>query len=396
MPHEIFDSQKQRIPILVWGTDIEEETIIQAVTLANLPIAYHHIALMPDAHVGFGMPIGGIVATQEHIIPNAVGVDIGCGMRFVPLKLREEQVRAKTKEIARHVAQTVPVGFNWFKQRQKEIADLEMRWKRSTILQQYITEPELQKAGKQIGTLGSGNHFVELQKDDQAQMYLMVHSGSRNLGKTSADKFNRLAKKFIKESRGEEFRDLAYLPGESPHGQAYIAVMDYCLDFAKSNRKLMLNNILGRLKTIFGKDVQAGNDHDVHHNYARQEEHYGAMVWVHRKGATSAQTGEVGIIPGSMGAPSYIVEGKGNPASFCSCSHGSGRVMSRKEAHRRFDEKDLVKSLGKYDVYLHHRKRHKVVDEGPYAYKNIEDVINHQQDLIDIKLKLYPVMNWKG
>lgn len=393
---EIYDTKKQKIPIKIWTKDYDDITIKQALDLANLPFAHSHIALMPDTHAGYGMPVGGVLATQGYIIPNAVGVDIGCGMRYVPLSVDEKDVRKRLDRILHSISRSVPTGFHWFRERQDAIRSLEKKWKASSTLKKYISEADMKKASLQIGTLGGGNHFIEIQKDDDGRAYIMIHSGSRNLGKQSADKFNHMAINELTR-KGEKFvRDLAYLDVNSEYGKAYIEVMRFCMDFARANRNLMMDNILKDLKYEFEKDVQDGDQYDIHHNYASLEEHFGKKVWIHRKGATAAFKDQLGIIPGSMGTPSYIVKGKGNEESFSSCSHGSGRVMSRTEAFKRFKVEDLDESLKKHRVVLHHKNKRKIIDEGPYAYKNIEDVIKNQKDLIDVVIKLYPIGNLKG
>jgi tRNA-splicing ligase RtcB len=351
---------------------------------------------MPDTHAGYGMPVGGVLATDGYIIPNAVGVDIGCGMRFVPLSVDEEDVRKRLDKILHSISRSIPMGFHWFREKQDRFSDLEKVWQASSVLKQYISEGEIKKAGLQLGTLGGGNHFIEIQKDDEGRAHIMIHSGSRNLGKTSAEKFHNIA--FFKlKKEGESFvKDLAYLDINSEEGKAYIEVMQFCMDFAKLNREAMTDSVLRNLKYEFGKDVQNGDQYDIHHNYASLEEHLGKKVWVHRKGATAAFEKQLGIIPGSMGTPSYIVQGKGNEDSFKSCSHGSGRTMSRTAAFNKFNIEDLDKSLQKHKVVLYHKNKAKIIDEGPYAYKNIEDVIDNQKDLIDVVTKLYPIGNLKG
>ncbi|MCW8966738.1 MAG: RtcB family protein [Candidatus Pacearchaeota archaeon] len=385
----------EKIPIKIWTDYVEESAMEQAKHLANFPFAFHHVAVMPDVHTGFGMPIGGVLATERVVVPNAVGVDIGCGMCAVrtPLNIKDLS-RDLLKKIMGNVRQNIPVGFKKHK-----------KSKKSLILKKdlKVVSQELKVAEKQIGTLGGGNHFIEFQKDEVGNVWIMVHSGSRNIGYKVANYYNDLAKKLNKdyEVKIPESWDLDYLFIDSKEGQAYLDEMQYCVDFALENRKMIIEVVVGIvvevcnrfdlkiLKKEFGKMI------NVAHNYARVEKHFGKRIVVHRKGATSAKKGELGIIPGSQGSFSYIVKGKGNPESFNSCSHGAGRKMSRKGAQENLDLEEEKRKLEEKGI-LHGIRSKRDLDEASGAYKDINEVMKNQKDLIEIVERLEPVGVVKG
>ncbi len=370
----------ERVPIKVWAESIEEGAIQQARNLANLPSVYKWVALMPDCHIGYGMPIGGVLATTDLIIPNAVGVDIGCGMAAVSFGVDPPGVD-DLKQIMGEVRKAVPVGFSHHQEGQDwtgfdNAPDL-------PIIQQ-----ELQSARKQLGTLGGGNHFIEFQVDDAGYFGVMLHSGSRNSGLKVAKTYHDLARTMCERWHVElPDPELAFLSIDSREGQDYLSAMQYCLDFAQANRA----HILAAVLRIVG--LGAGADVNIHHNYAAIENHFGKNVWVHRKGATRARAGELGIIPGSMGTASYIVEGLGSPESFQSCSHGAGRRMGRKQAERTLD---LQVEQGRMAGIVHGLRNKGDLDEAPGAYKNIDAVIAEQSDLVRIVSKRTPLGNIKG
>jgi tRNA-splicing ligase RtcB (3'-phosphate/5'-hydroxy nucleic acid ligase) len=332
----------EKLPIKLWSSDIEQGALDQAKNLANFPFAFHHIALMPDCHQGFGMPIGGVMATREVIVPNAVGVDIGCGMCAVQTSLRDIDI-STLKTIMMGIRELIPLGFK------RHIKPQEEQW--MPVLDNPESMPivarEYHNATYQIGSLGGGNHFIEIQKGSDGQIWIMVHSGSRNIGKQVADYYNRLAVDLNEKWNSPVPRSvqLAYLPADSKEGQNYIREMQYCIDFAYANRRLMMKNIQEVFSRIFGGEFRAAPMINIAHNYASIEHHFGQQVMVHRKGATLATEDTVGIIPGSQGSRSYIVKGKGNADSFQSCSHGAGRVMGRKEAIRTLDLKEEIRKL---------------------------------------------------
>ncbi|EAX47490.1 protein of unknown function UPF0027 [Thermosinus carboxydivorans Nor1] len=374
-----------RIPIKCWTDDIEDECLKQANNLANLPFAFHHIALMPDCHSGYGMPIGGVLAAHNVVVPNAVGVDIGCGMVAVKTSAKEittEQI----KKILGKAREVIPVGFNHHKEPQASDVFKEAP---SHI---PIIRQELQSAKYQLGTLGGGNHVIEIQKGDDGFIWLMLHSGSRNLGKKVADYFNKKAVELNKKWRAEVPKewDLAFLPANTEEGQNYIEAMNFCLAFAYANRSKMMDRFIEIFYDITGHTPV--EQIDVHHNYAALEKHYGEKVWVHRKGAIRMRKGEIGIIPGSMGTPSYIVEGLGNPESFHSASHGAGRKMSRRKANEVITE-EMAQEAMKGIVFGRFNGKY---DECPQAYKDIDEVIANELDLIKPLVKLVPLGVMKG
>jgi tRNA-splicing ligase RtcB len=344
---------------------------------------------MPDAHLGFGMPIGGVMATRDVIIPNAVGVDIGCGMCAVKTSLKtieKESLLAILNEIKR----SVPVGFRHHKKKQSQ-----QRLPKPTV-QTPVVKKQYPSALNQIGTLGGGNHFIEIQQGSDGFVWLMVHSGSRNVGYQVANHYNKLAVR-LNQKKGAPIPKnwgLAFLPLDSELGQTYKAEMEYCVNFALANRRLMMDRIKNAVAAIFSETL-FGEMINIAHNYAALEKHFGQKVMVHRKGATQARAGQLGIIPGSQGAMSYIVKGLGNPESFESCSHGAGRKMGRKQAQRQLDLAKEQKKLDDMGV-IHSVYRKKDLDEAAGAYKEISVVMANQTDLVEIFVELRPLAVIKG
>jgi len=387
----IIDSE--RIPIKLWLDEIDANTLFQVKNLANLPFAFKHIALMPDAHSGYGMPIGGVMAADGVIVPNAVGVDIGCGMCAVKTDLNFTPTLQKYfSKIVDEIKERVPVGFKHHKRAQDEA----LMPKGYKVGGMEVVRSEYNSALRQLGTLGGGNHFIEIQKDKEDFVWIMIHSGSRNIGKQVADHYNKLAKKLNKQwnSPVPPKADLAYLPFTTEEAHRYFEEMNYCVDFALANRKLMLTRVQEIFSDYF-PNIKFGEIINIAHNYAKWEKHFGKEVVVHRKGATSAHKGELGIIPGSQGTKSYIVEGLGNPESFSSCSHGAGRIMGRNEAIRNLSFEEEVRKLNKKGV-LHSIRTHRDLDEAPSAYKNIQQVMLDQEDLVKIVTELSPLAVIKG
>ena len=384
----------ENIPIKMWLNDIEEGALTQAKNLANLPFAFKHISIMPDSHQGYGMPIGGILATKKVIIPNAVGVDIGCGMCAVKTPWKIDDIDTNTiKKIMGKIREEIPVGFSHhsIKQDSNLMPDLPMPIPK-ILLQEY------ESALKQIGTLGGGNHFIEIQKDNDNNIWIMIHSGSRNLGYKTARYYNELAiglngKWFAYVPKKWE---LAFLPIDSDEGKQYLQEMQYCVDFALANRKLMLNRVSNIFSNIIGwKKINLTQMINIAHNYATMENHFGTNVMIHRKGATSAREGQLGIIPGSQGTKSYIIKGKGNSDSFNSCSHGAGRTMSRTKARNTLNLEEEIKKMNSKGI-LHSIRSKKNLDEAPSAYKNIDIVMENQKDLVEIVVELTPLGVIKG
>jgi tRNA-splicing ligase RtcB len=356
---------------------------------------------MPDAHQGYGVSIGTVLATDKVVVPNAVGVDIGCGMCAVKTSLRAEQLDKETikrifggsKEYQGGIRSCVPVGFDH--QSKKQDSNL-MPPLPNTPVPYLIIEREYDSALKQIGTLGGGNHFIEIQKDTEGFVWIMIHSGSRNLGLKVADYYNQLAYDLNKRWYSNTYLpknpkdSLAFLPIESKEAKDYMLEMQYCVDFALANRKLMMDNILEVFKSVLFSYFATEPMINIAHNYAKWENHFGQNVIVHRKGATLAREGVIGIIPGSQGTKSYIVKGKGNKESFESCSHGAGRAMGRKEAERSLNLEEQIKIMDDQGI-IHGIRNNGNLDEAPGAYKNIDVVMNNQKDLVEILVELSPL-----
>ena len=366
-----------------WCSEPEAGALEQAMNIAQLPFAFGHVALMPDAHQGFGMPIGGVLATQGVVIPNAVGVDIGCGMLACQTAL-QAMTKDEIKKVMGLVRRAVPVGFDHRK------TPLEIN-KPPPKESAPIANQEYNSARYQVGTLGGGNHFIEIQRGSDGYIWFMIHSGSRNIGKKVCDYYNKLAKNLSGQRAvavpGQW--DLAYLPVESDEGVQYLQEMGYCQEFAYKNREVMADLIADAFAEVMHRfGVQ--KTINVHHNYARLERHFGADVWVHRKGAISAGKGEVGIIPGSQGSKSFITRGLGNPESFSSSSHGAGRRMGRKEAERTLSLRDEIKHMDDLGI-VHGIRGAGDLDEAAGAYKNIDVVMAEQADLAAIEVELTPL-----
>lgn len=379
----------EKFPIKMWLDNIETGALEQAKNLANLPFIFKHVAIMPDCHQGYGMPIGGVLATNGVIIPNAVGVDIGCGLCATKTTLRELSEET-LKKIMGIIRTRIPVGF----EHNKEAQNIYYMPTEEHPLG-IISKVEYNSSLYQIGTLGGGNHFIEIQKDQDEFIWIMIHSGSRNIGYKVAQHYNKLAQKLNEKwhVKVPKEHDLAFLPIEAREAKEYLTDMKYCVEFAYSNRKLMMDRICeiisGVTKCNFDSSV------NIAHNYAQFEEHFGKNVIVHRKGATLAREDAIGIIPGSQGSKSYIVKGKGNLDSFKSCSHGAGRRMSRKAAREKLnleEEKLKLDNLG----IIHAIRNISDLDEASSAYKDIDEVMKSQEDLVEILTELKPLAVIKG
>lgn len=395
---KVFSDNK--FPIKSWCQNIEDKAMEQANNLANLPFLFKHVALMPDCHMGYGMPIGGVIATNNVIIPNAVGVDIGCGMLVVRTSVRvEDFTNEKLKKIMGEIREEIPVGFNHRKENcdEEELPNFDDfdYGDVSSDIEKTVVYEERVSMKKQLGSLGGGNHFLEIQKGSDGFVYVMIHSGSRNLGKKVADHYNKIAvalnEKFYSSVPKEH--QLAFLPIDTQEARLYLAEMNYCVEFAKANRAKMMYDI----QLIFNKNNMYFTTYriDIAHNYACLENHFKKDVWVHRKGATRARLGELGVIPGSMGSASYIVEGLGNPESFCSCSHGAGRIMGRGEATRKLNLDEEIAKLDSLGI-IHGVRNVSDLDEATGAYKDISEVMKSQEDLVKIVIELKPLGVIKG
>jgi tRNA-splicing ligase RtcB (3'-phosphate/5'-hydroxy nucleic acid ligase) len=393
--HEIRDAHDEA-PIRTWlpPAEIEPAAMQQLRNAAAHPEVGPAVAVMPDCHVGFGVTIGCVFPTVDSVIPNAVGVDIGCGMCAVNTGVRLDRGRMDRsfwRNWMGQVQRDVPTGFGAHKSAQ-DLGELD-RPLRATSLQKLLAD----KARFQIGTLGGGNHFMEAQVDQDGMIWLMVHSGSRHTGLRIADFYNRTAISSTEQRDLPVGRDLASLRLDEQLGQDYLADMEWATDFALENRLRMIQAMVEgfadqvdrrKVKQAIG-DISVIN---IHHNFAHLEDHGGQSLMVHRKGATSAEAGQIGIIPGSMGTPSYIVRGKGNDLSFNSCSHGAGRLMSRKAARDAVTQSSFERSLrGTYSV-----PSMGYADEAPRAYKDIEIVISRQADLVEVLHELRPIITIKG
>lgn len=381
----------ERIPIKLWLNDIEDSALEQAKNLANFPFSFKHISLMPDCHTGFGMPIGGVLATIDVIIPNAVGVDIGCGMCAVKTSLSDIKINT-LKSLINKIKRVVPVGFKHHEA--KKSIDLMPAADKMPLM--GVVNQEFENARKQLGTLGGGNHFIEIQKGSDGFIWFMVHSGSRNIGFKVAGFYNKLAKSLNQKwhSPVPKKFDLAYLLLDTAEALDYILEMEYCINFARFSRKLMMKNIIQSAKNT-GLVFKTEPIINIAHNYAVKEKHFGTEVYLHRKGATSARKNEIGIIPGSQGTNSFITIGRGNPESFNSCSHGAGRVMGRRQAQRKLDLKKEIEALNLKKI-IHSIKSTRDLDEAPSAYKNINIVMQNQMDLIEPVVELSPLAVIKG
>ncbi|MBO4286933.1 MAG: RtcB family protein [Kiritimatiellae bacterium] len=399
-------------PVKSWCENCEEGAVRQAVNLAHHPALVRHVALMPDAHVGYGMPIGGVVAAKDAVIPAAVGVDIGCGMiaaetdipaeRFAEMPFRrafQEALKARIpvgEGVAHGAAQTWE-GFEEYAANNGMRSDL---W-----------PSKLDRMN--LGTLGGGNHFIELQKTTSldgtgdpaggSKVWLMIHSGSRNLGKRIEEHYHRIASRLCSRFHVPlPDPDLAFLPVQEPDGHGYFTDMLFALRYAKENRRRMMEAMKETL-AAFVPEVNFIRTIDIHHNYAAFEDHFGEKVCVHRKGATSAKLDEIGIIPGSMGTASYIVRGLGNPDSFMSCSHGAGRRLSRTAASTTLTVEECDRAMAGIVCERWHKykgfgkaKGNFDLSEAPQAYKDIEDVIASERDLIEPLVRLVPLACLKG
>jgi tRNA-splicing ligase RtcB len=370
-----------------WCNQPEEKALEQARNLARLPFLAGDVCLMPDTHSGYGMPIGGVIITDNVIIPNAVGVDIGCGMVAQRSDINISYLSEDNlKTILGKIRNEIPVGFS---HRKVGLPDL-MPVKENML---PIVAREWENATYQLGTLGGGNHFIELQKDTDGYLWVMIHSGSRNIGKQVADWYVKEALDVNIFGLDPKW-ELNGFPLDHPMGQQYAAEMEYCLRFALANRQIMLEAVRDCINSVClaNWDKESIN---IHHNYAALEEHNGKKVWIHRKGATAASKGLVGIIPGSQGTSSYIVEGLGNEASYQSCSHGAGRRMSRAAARKNLNLDEEQKMMNDKGIIHALRGAHDL-DEAPGAYKDIQVVMDEQKDLVNPIVQLEAIGVIKG
>lgn len=379
--------------LLSWASQVDDNTVEQAERSSRMPFIEGHIALMPDAHFGLGATVGSVIPTRGAIMPAAVGVDIGCGMIAVETDLSASGLPDDVDRLHGYIAKVVPAGVGKGHQGDNQypakLAD------HATT----FTDKERATAHNQYGSLGSGNHFVEVCLDERDRVWVVLHSGSRGIG-------NRLARKHIEDAKGLmkqwfidlEDPDLAYLVEGTPEFNAYIADMLWAQDYALGNREQMMDAVLTQLWGWVGVEGGSGVGHEVrrincHHNFTQREHHHGKNLWITRKGAIKASTGDAGVIPGSMGTRSYIVRGTGSAASYESCSHGAGRRMSRGEARRTLTE-DSLTALMEGKAWNHDAKT--LLDEHPDSYKDIDAVMADQADLVEVEHTLSQILNYKG
>jgi tRNA-splicing ligase RtcB (3'-phosphate/5'-hydroxy nucleic acid ligase) len=386
-----------RLPIYSWAAEIEPDALRQARNLGGLEIAVDHAALMPDAHVGFGMPIGGVLFAADAVVPYAIGVDIGCGVQIARTNLvwEDSLTPAMLRAVLRQIQRDVPTGFAVHRHapigldRMLELIGMEAP--------ASIAPAWLDRALLSIGTLGGGNHFLEVQRDDQNQVYFMLHSGSRNLGKQICDRFAKLALK-VDQRAGRELpdRELAYLRfDEDEDAEQYWDAMTFALRWAELNRRQMMDMV----EAAFRKHASVHRFErlvDIHHNYAAPEEHAGTRGIVHRKGAVRAGAGDPVLIPGSMGTASYIGEGLGNPDSFETCQHGAGRVLGRNAAKRAKSSAEVFEEMAAWGIEFISNEPRTAAEEAAFAYKDIESVMALSADLVRPVTRLRPLGVVKG
>jgi tRNA-splicing ligase RtcB len=392
LPYKKLDIGGAARDVLSWANhdfSLEEQSMLRHVS--RLPCLFKHVALMPDAHLGKGSMVGSVIATKSAVIPATVGVDIGCGMMAVKTPFKSGILDGKLKDLRLAIEEAIPVGFNGYKESVDQSSDWD-GWKNFSSLHEGVQDRK-GKAMKQLGTLGGGNHFIEVCLDTENLVWLMLHSGSRNIGKELAERHISTAKGLWRLSELPS-PDLAYFVQGTPEFAAYWEDLKWAQGYASKNREIMM----GRLLQVFNKMFNHRQPFrpelavNCHHNYVALEQHYGEEVFVTRKGAINAAQGTYGIIPGSMGAKSFIVEGRGLAESFSSCSHGAGRKMSRSAAKRKFTRDDLAKQTAGVEC----RKDQGVLDEIPGAYKSIEAVMNNQKDLVKVVAEIKQVVCVKG
>jgi tRNA-splicing ligase RtcB len=388
-----------RVPVKVFTGDLEMHARQQLANVAQLPIVFGHVAAMPDVHAGIGATVGSVIATRRAIIPAAVGVDIGCGMNAVRLSLEAAQLPDSLSRVRAAIERAVPVGFDEHGEsdaRREACAPLSRRLE--AIVRKHPKIAKMQREHekkwiRQMGSLGGGNHFIELCLDESDRVWVMLHSGSRGVGNCIGRYFIAEAREAMQERDAHlPDRDLAWLDEGTKPFDDYVEAVGWAQDYALANRREMMDLIVDAVHRLLPPFETTGEAINCHHNYVQREEHFGERVYLTRKGAISARQGELGIIPGSMGTRSYIVRGKGNPESFCSCAHGAGRRMSRAEAKRRYSRADLEEQTRGVEC----RKDKGVLDEIPGAYKDIDQVMADQTDLVEVVHTLRQVVCVKG
>jgi tRNA-splicing ligase RtcB len=385
MPTRINDK------LISWASDVDPNTITQAEKTSRLPIVEGHVALMPDAHVGIGATVGSVIPTKSAIIPAAVGVDIGCGMIAAELDVTEDQLPDSLDALLPRIGRAVPAGVG---RGHDTVADTAAQWMRDHVPATELSHKDGTKAAMQFGTLGSGNHFFEVCIDERARVWVVLHSGSRGIGNQLAKKHIDTARRLAKdlELRLED-PDLAYFLEGTPEFAAYVTDMLWAQDYALANRAQMMDNALVEVLAFLGAG-SVTRTVNCHHNFTQREVHDGVELWITRKGAIKAGVDDLGVIPGSMGTRTYIVRGRGSAASWQSCSHGAGRRHSRTQAKRLFTVEQLAEQMAGKVWLADHAAT--LLDEIPSAYKDIDQVMADQADLVEVQHTLHQVLNYKG
>ena len=394
----------ENVKMWVGDMEVEQSALDQIYNISQLPVLAGHIAIMPDVHMGKGATVGSVIPTRSAIIPAAVGVDIGCGMIAAMTNLKAEDLPTSLYSLRNAIERDVPVGFNEHERGipsvsgpyadilRKNLTKTMQAWD-TLDMKQKLGRADEKKIGRQIGTLGGGNHFIEICLDTNSNVWIMLHSGSRGIGNQIGSLAVEIAKEQgAKRGWGLPDQDLAWLDEGTPEFDSYIEAMHWAQDYARFNRDTMMNLVVAAMKHRIPKMQIVGEVVNCHHNFSSLEEHFGTKMWITRKGAVSANLGELGIIPSAMGGISYIVSGKGNSDSYCSCSHGAGRKMSRNQAKKLFTSLDLEQQTRGIEC----RKDVDVIDEIPGAYKNIQSVMDAQRDLVDIVHSLKAILCVKG
>jgi tRNA-splicing ligase RtcB len=380
--------------LYAWVEEFDTNTILQAEKLSRLPILAGPVALMPDAHVGMGATVGSVIATKNAIIPAAVGVDLGCGMIAIRTSLMSEDLPEDLDKFMPEVERSIPAGVG---RGHSEATKGASEWFDKHGIPGSLDTKQKKTAMTQMGSLGSGNHFFEVCLDESDKVWLVLHSGSRGVGNTLAQNHIRIAKSDFKSWVSGEYdledKDLAWFIEETPQFDAYISDMLWSQDYALANRNLMMQSVLKNFFNFVGTG-KVEQEINCHHNFCQRETHGDHSVWVTRKGAIQAKDTDWGVIPGSMGAETYIVKGTGNPLSWNSCSHGAGRTMSRSKAKTLFTKEDLVELMG--DRVWNKDSAAALIDEIPLSYKDINKVMEAQKDLVEVQYKLHQILNYKG
>lgn len=392
----LLQAKENQKPVKIWTDEVEHEALAQMRRVASLPFIFKHVAGMPDIHLGKGATVGSVIATTDAIVPAAVGVDIGCGMNALRLSLNARDLPDNLSRVRAAIEDAVPLGAGGFHRQEQIKGGDGLAMGLHNMLQKHpdiIKHGNSKKFAHQLGTLGSGNHFIELCLDENNDVWVMLHSGSRGIGNMIGQYFIRLARKEMQSHQiNLPDKDLAYLKEGATYFDDYVEAVDWAQSYAMENRELMMRNVLKALSQHLKPFRVTKEAINCHHNFVQKELHDGHRVWVTRKGAIRATQDELGIIPGSMGARSYIIRGKGNAESFCSCAHGAGRRFSRGAARSKFTVADLKQQTQGIEC----RKDKGILDEIPAAYKSIDKVMAMQTDLVDVVHELRQIVNVKG